>query len=137
MTEADAAVLERVQQRAVRMTSGLRCKTYEEKLREAKMLSLAERRVRGDMLETWKVLADESRSGLLLRADSLSERVTRGTTSKALVKESRINLDIRRNFFTNRVVNPWNALPTELRNAKTFESFKLGYDKHVFPFFFQ
>ena len=99
------------------MTSGLRGKTYKEKLREVKMLSLAERRVRGDMLETWKVLADESRSGLLIRADERSERVTRGTASRALVKESRINLDIRRHFFTNRVVNPWNALPSEVRNS--------------------
>ena len=118
------------------MTSGLRGKTYEEKLREVKMLSLAERRVRGDMLETWKVLADESRSGLLIRADERSERVTRGTASRALVKEPRINLDIRRHFFTNRVVNPWNALPSEVRNAKTFDSFKLSYDKYAFPFLF-
>ena len=136
-TDADAAVLERVQQRAVRMTSGLRGKTYEETLREGKMLSLAERRVRGDMLETWKVLADESRSGLLIRADERSERVTRGTASRALVKESRINLDIRRHFFTNRVVNPWNALPSEVRNSKTFDSFKLNYDRYAFPFLFE
>ena len=136
-TEADASVLERVQQRAVRMTSGLHGKTYAEKLREVKMLSLSERRVRGDMMETWKVLADESRAGLLIRADALSERVTRGTASNALVMESRINLDIRRHFFTNRVVAPWNALPSNVRNCESLDSFKLSYDKYAFPFLFE
>ena len=51
--EGDIDVLEKVQERAVRMTSGLQGRTYLEKLRDAKMLTLAERRTRGDMMYAW------------------------------------------------------------------------------------
>ena len=134
-TDADAAVLEQVQERAVRMTTGLRGGSYIDKLREVKMLTLAERRERGDMLETWKILSSESQS-FLHRADDFSVRETRGTASRALVKDSRNHLDIRRNFFTNRVVNPWNALPASVKNCESLDAFKLAYDRFKFRFLF-
>ena len=133
-TDSDINLLESVQVRAVRMTSGLCGTTYIEKLRDAKMMTLVERRERGDMIETWKLFSSNPHSRLLLRASDLNSRDTRGTTSLALVKESRINLDQRRNFFTNRVVNPWNSLPLSIKTATSLESFKSRYDKHMFNF---
>ena len=43
-TQADIQTLQKVQQRAVKMVSGLRGSTYEERLRELQLLSLADRR---------------------------------------------------------------------------------------------
>ena len=34
------------------------------------------------------------------------------------------------NFFTNRVVNVWNKLPSYIVNAKTINEFKNSFDKH-------
>ena len=51
-TEKDAAVMERVQRRALRMTSD----SYEEKLAEAGLTTLSERRRRGDMIEVFKTM---------------------------------------------------------------------------------
>jgi len=36
-------------------------------------------------------------------------------------------LEVRRNFFTNRVVEDWNRIPSTLKSSKTVKSFKNGY----------
>ena len=48
--------LEDVQKRAIRMISGLKGDSYEEKLNQVKMTSLEERRQRGDIIQTLKLL---------------------------------------------------------------------------------
>ena len=37
-------------------------------------------------------------------------------------------LDLRRNFFMQRVVGPWNALPTTVKTATSVNQFKARYD---------
>ena len=37
-----------------------------------------------------------------------------------------------RNFFTNRVIPLWNALPTELKNSRNVKIFKTGLEKITF-----
>ena len=54
--DKDIKVLEDIQKRAIRMTSGLKGDSYEEKLKEVKMTSLEERRQRKDEILTWKIL---------------------------------------------------------------------------------
>ena len=39
--------------------------------------------------------------------------------------------DVRRNFYSNRVVRPWNELPEDVKNAKSVSSFKNTYDKFM------
>ena len=78
--QKDIQLLESVQKRAVRMTSGLKGGSYEEKLRELGLMSLEERRTRGDAIQTWKIIAsydniDESLFFERISADS--ERETR------------------------------------------------------------
>ena len=60
----DKEVLERVQKRALRMVSNLRGRQYEERLVEAGMTSLEDRRERGDMLATYKSLSGRDRVDL-------------------------------------------------------------------------
>ena len=82
-TVADIELLENVQKRAVRMTSGLKGVTYEEKLTELGLMSLADRRTRGDMIETWKICNDKGHwndCDILKKCSDHSVRVTRGSS---------------------------------------------------------
>ncbi|KFW69767.1 hypothetical protein AS28_02445, partial [Pygoscelis adeliae] len=44
------------------------------------------------------------------------------------LKEGRFRLDIRKKFFTMRVVTCWNRLPREVVNAPSVEVFKARLD---------
>ena len=44
------------------------------------------------------------------------------------MREGRFTLDIRRKFFTKKVVRCWNRLPTEVVDAPSLEVFKARLD---------
>ena len=50
----------------------------------------------------------------------------RGNSSK--LEEGRFRQDIRKKFFTVRVVRHWNRLPSEVLNAPSLEAFKARLD---------
>ncbi len=39
-------------------------------------------------------------------------------------------LEIRRDFFSNRVIDNWNMIPSSVKNARSVTSFKLSYKNH-------
>jgi len=44
------------------------------------------------------------------------------------LRQERFRLDIRRRFFTQRVVTHWNRLPKEVADAMSLEAFKARMD---------
>ena len=53
---------------------------------------------------------------------------TRGHNQKLI--KPRANKDIRKNYFTNRVINNWNSLPDYVINSKTVKIFEKNLDNY-------
>jgi hypothetical protein len=118
--EEDKACLEKVQQRAVKMVSGLRGRTYEERLRELNITTLEERRHQADMAMVHKIV--HGRSGLVPETWFEMVGARRSTRSAAdplniVVRSGR--LDLRRNFFSIRVIESWNEIPPDLKAVES------------------
>lgn len=128
----DKELLERVQRRAVKMVSGLKGTTYEERLKELNLSTLEERRVRYDMVETFKILNgfnDVNSDTWFRKVGAEPARETRLTSYHKNLVGSRSRLDIRQNFFSQRVVNSWNNIPTDIKESHNPSIFKTRYDR--------
>ena len=89
---------------------GMRCLSYEERLERTGLTTLEVRRARGDLIEVFKTLKkfeDIELKSLFKLADTAYN--TRGHSLK--LAKYRRRLDIRKYFFSQRVIKLWNSLP--------------------------
>ena len=124
----DIDSLERFQQRATKLVKSLKKLSYEERLKKLGLTTLEERRIRGDLIETYKILI--GREGLQ-KEDffelNRSRYDTRGHNLKLFVPRSLST--VRQTFFSIRVIGRWNSLPQHVVEAPSVNCFKNRLDR--------
>ena len=126
---ADIQCLEKVQRAATKIVPGLKHLEYSDRLKRLGLTTLETRRKRGDLIETYKILSGKENIASNIFFE-LSDNVynLRGHSVKISVKRSR--LDVRKLFFSQRVVPHWNSLPEHVVTAPSTNTFKNRLDKH-------
>ena len=135
-TNEDKANIESVQMKAVNMISGLTSNNYEGKLIELKLESLESRREMFDMVQVYKILHNIDKvdeTTWFTRVDNSHNRVTRLAADPYNLVKKRANNELYKNFFSRRVIDSWNNLPSDIKSARNINIFKAMYKKHTRP----
>ena len=133
-------LIEGVQRRATRLVPELRRwfydkklklwrrMTYEERLVELKLTKLVDRRIRGDMIETYKIITgkEDVRANKFFRMTKV--RGARNSTHEMKIQRKHCRLEVRKNYYSQRVGRKWNKLSPEEVGAKKTSEFKAKYD---------
>ena len=120
-------LIEDIQHYFTRCIIGMKNVDYESRLRKLKLPSLEYRRVRGDLIEVYKIchhIYDPVTTSPLL---TFAHSNTRAHNYK--LNKPRVNTKQFQHFFSNRVVNIWNNLPPEVVSAPSTNCFKNQIDK--------
>ena len=125
----DIEKLERVQRRATKLIPRLRNKPYEERLKELNLFSLEKRRLRGDLIEVFKMMRGFVNVNISDYVTVDQERATRSNGLKIIGKSFRS--EESKYFFFNRIVNVWNSLPSQIVSSNTIEMFKHRLDSYL------
>ena len=114
-----------------RMVPELKHMKYEDRLKKLEIYHLSARRLRGDLIETYKLLnnfTDVPFERFFRKSSYLS---TRCANSCKLEKPSFTKgLQCRVNFFSYRVINAWNKLPEYVISSKSVNAFKSNLDRY-------
>ena len=112
-----------------KLVQGLEGMSCEEQLRTLGLSSL-EKRLKGDLIVLCSFLRKGSgEGGADLFSLGSSDRM-RGNGSK--LHQGRFRLDIRKHFFTKRVVKHWTRLPREVVHAPSLSVFKRHLDNALY-----
>ena len=126
----DIDQLEKVQRRATKLVPECRTLEYEGRLRFLGLTTLEERRIRGDLIEVFKIMHGfeniDRRKFFQLESEVHSHH-TRGHNLKIAHKVCRTST--RRGNFDLRIIDKWNALPSNIVNCKTISAFKTALDR--------
>ena len=110
------------------MINGMKGMAYEERLKESRITTLETRRLRGDLIEVFKIVKGFTK----VEFDMFFKFADYNSRShKFKLTKNRFNKDVGKFAFANRVVNEWNLLSEEVVSADSVNSFKNRLDKHL------
>ena len=106
----DINLIEGVLRRATKIIPGMKDLEYHQRLKKAKIPSMKYRRDRGDMIEVFKYTHGFYNTPPPFTLEK--DRNTREHQYK--IKKSQPNSNLRQGYFSVRIKNTWNSLPTSL-----------------------
>ncbi len=115
---------ERVQRRKTKIIPSLRTFPYEESLEELNIFSLPKRRLRGYLIEVFKIFKGFDN---INAEDYFTIDHSNKTRKKIKIIGKRFSLNEAKDFF-NRVVNVWSSLHSNVIDSTTVTSFKSRLD---------
>ncbi|KAK4822202.1 LOW QUALITY PROTEIN: hypothetical protein QYF61_011843, partial [Mycteria americana] len=118
----DIKLLERIQRRVIKIMKGVKGKTYEEWLRSLGLFSLEKRRLSGDLTAVYNFLKGGRRGGGADLLSLITSDRTQGNGMK--LHQGKFRLDVRKRFFTERVVGHWNRLPRGVVTTASLSALK-------------
>ena len=129
-------LIENVQRRASKKVAGLSELSYPARLKKLNMPTLAYRRVRGDMIQTFKLLRENLKEGGYDR--SLPDLLTAEKESRYESKNKgkyhlpilRFNNPLREHSFSVRIRKLWNSLPPQVKMSENIKEFERSLDNH-------
>ena len=129
----DIERIEKVQRRATKLVHSMKDWCYEDRMKELNLYSLEDRRVRADMLLVYKIINGISNINMDKLFTINTGKVTRSHHLQLKVPKCSKS-DVRRNFFSQRVIVPWNQLSEKIVSSLTVESFKREYDNSMLKY---
>ena len=118
----DIHALEKIQHRATKLVPSISKKSYEERLKIFNLTTLEKRRIRGDLIQIFKIKLGLEKVDLINEFSYRSNINTRGNIYKYERELSKF--DARHNFLLNRSANVWNTLPNEIVQTTNLNTFK-------------
>ena len=118
----DIDKLESVQRHFTKRLQGMHSKSYSDRMKLLGLESLEVRRLRADLLYTYKLLFGHVNidwSNMFTLHYGIN---TRGHKYKLFVQHSRVN--VRKYFYCNRVIKVWNSLPADTADFVSITAFK-------------
>ena len=115
------------------MIPELRLFKYEDRLKILKLKTLEIRRLRGDLIQVFKILK-EFESAVLIGQNAVDSLKLLGSVSAIRGNQMRIKRKIlphclpRNHFFSNRMVYAWNSLPSRCIEPVSINTFKANTD---------
>ena len=122
----DIEMLEQVQRRATKMVYSLNDLTYEQRLRRLDITTLKTRRLRGDLIEAFKIITGFDKVDYL-KLFHLSTTGLRGYYLK-LFKPS-FKRNVGKCTFSNMVIDSCNRLPEDIIACDSLDNFKKKLDR--------
>ena len=118
--------LEKVEARATKLVPSIRHKRYQRRLADLELFTLDQRRLRGLLIETFKILRGFRG---LVPASVFELSVNRTRNHGYKVVPPRFNTVLYRDFPMVRACNLCNSLPDAVVNAPSVDAFKGGWTR--------
>jgi len=112
--------IEKVQRKFTRLINDIGTLPYGARLQSLNLTTLAERRIRGDLIEVFKIV-----QGIVNYGQSMFKMSRSGLN--ILSRGSKVS-KLRQDFFSERVINHWNGLPVNVKLSPSVDTFKINLE---------